>query len=127
MWISQPVCRREEILGTASHCSIPVRIPRLLGMPSPEKASFPRSHPQKNAANLRKQGKFTSSSTSPAAQGRQIAQPALECRTGPISGRTVFSPPKQGYFFLHISLDHSWVSSCSGKMRQEHSQTRVQG
>lgn len=95
--ISQPVCRTGdhpaagEMLGTASHCSIP-EDSQAAGVPSLKKASFPRSRPQKNAANPRKQGKFTSSSTSPAAQARQIAQSAPECRTGPASGRNAFSP-----------------------------------
>lgn len=95
--ISQPFCRKGdhpaagEMLGTASHWSIPVRILRLPGMPSLEKASFPRPHSQNNAANPRKQGKFTSPSTSLTAQGRQIAQPALQCRTPPQNGDTFFS------------------------------------
>lgn len=81
--------------------------------------------------------KLTPPSTSPAAQGRQIAQPAPECRTGPAPGRNAFSPPKNRDTFFstfsesqlgefRLPLQH-W-----GKMRQEHravpphSQSRVQ-
>lgn len=83
--------------------STPVRIPRLPGMPSLQKASFPRTHPQNNAANPRKQGKAHTPLHIPCSSGKADCPASPGVQDWPSTReKCFFSPKKQRYFFLHF-------------------------